>query len=102
MGFTLGDSDGMLDFMLGGYGFNSINGIRPFYGYDFMNIYGNSYIKGRVGVDVEVYRKNHLNFYANYANIGNNIFEDRKSTRLNSSHVKISYAVFCLKKKKKN
>src|SRR5690606_41127347 len=27
---------------------------------------------------------------------------DRKSTRLNSSHVKISYAVFCLKKKKKN
>src|SRR5690606_39797450 len=25
---------------------------------------------------------------------------DRKSTRLNSSHVKISYAVFCLKKKK--
>ena len=29
------------------------------------------------------------------------IYEDRKSTRLNSSHVAISYAVFCLKKKKK-
>src|SRR5690606_36781570 len=29
------------------------------------------------------------------------ITTDRKSTRLNSSHVKISYAVFCLKKKKK-
>src|SRR5215471_21161865 len=28
--------------------------------------------------------------------------QDRKSTRLNSSHVEISYAVFCLKKKKKN
>src|SRR5690349_22059481 len=28
--------------------------------------------------------------------------EDRKSTRLNSSHVEISYAVFCLKKKKKH
>src|SRR5690625_6718444 len=28
--------------------------------------------------------------------------QDRKSTRLNSSHVAISYAVFCLKKKKKN
>src|SRR5207249_8317323 len=28
--------------------------------------------------------------------------EDRKSTRLNSSHVSISYAVFCLKKKKTN
>src|SRR5690606_39897797 len=29
------------------------------------------------------------------------VIQDRKSTRLNSSHVKISYAVFCLKKKKK-
>src|SRR5690554_5396275 len=29
------------------------------------------------------------------------MLEDRKSTRLNSSHVRISYAVFCLKKKKK-
>src|SRR5690606_40100694 len=29
------------------------------------------------------------------------LYQDRKSTRLNSSHVKISYAVFCLKKKKK-
>src|SRR5690349_23844994 len=29
-------------------------------------------------------------------------YADRKSTRLNSSHVEISYAVFCLKKKKKN
>src|SRR3712207_8808378 len=28
------------------------------------------------------------------------LFEDRKSTRLNSSHANISYAVFCLKKKK--
>src|SRR2546427_8743423 len=29
-------------------------------------------------------------------------WSDRKSTRLNSSHSQISYAVFCLKKKKKN
>src|SRR5690349_23644590 len=28
------------------------------------------------------------------------LYQDRKSTRLNSSHVEISYAVFCLKKKK--
>src|SRR3712207_8995464 len=33
--------------------------------------------------------------------IGFGIFVDRKSTRLNSSHANISYAVFCLKKKKK-
>src|SRR5690349_23186524 len=32
---------------------------------------------------------------------GDQFAPDRKSTRLNSSHVEISYAVFCLKKKKK-
>src|SRR5690554_7114506 len=37
-------------------------------------------------------------FWFNPANIE---WGDRKSTRLNSSHVRISYAVFCLKKKKK-
>src|SRR5699024_12333503 len=49
-------------------------------------------------------------FHARYHAIGkeyqyrvdiNDFPEDRKSTRLNSSHVSISYAVFCLKKKKK-
>src|SRR2546426_4862661 len=37
-----------------------------------------------------------------YAALGSPIDTDRKSTRLNSSHLVISYAVFCLKKKKKN
>src|SRR5690349_23865034 len=36
------------------------------------------------------------------AEIDELVDQDRKSTRLNSSHVEISYAVFCLKKKKKN
>src|SRR3712207_8910284 len=35
------------------------------------------------------------------AGVGEEHVEDRKSTRLNSSHANISYAVFCLKKKKK-
>src|SRR5690606_41543830 len=37
---------------------------------------------------------------ANGGNILQWTYKDRKSTRLNSSHVKISYAVFCLTKKK--
>src|SRR5690554_7162063 len=44
-------------------------------------------------------------YYAHYLNNGDLAHlkkaKDRKSTRLNSSHVRISYAVFCLKKKKK-
>src|SRR5204863_9584960 len=39
-------------------------------------------------------------FFTAYALIEKR-FGDRKSTRLNSSHVEISYAVFCLKKKKR-
>src|SRR5690242_21107917 len=39
---------------------------------------------------------------ARHPDIRNYSGEDRKSTRLNSSHMSISYAVFCLKKKKKN
>src|SRR5690349_22465889 len=38
---------------------------------------------------------------AKYTSDAGNHVQDRKSTRLNSSHVEISYAVFCLKKKKK-
>src|SRR6266567_6721002 len=37
-----------------------------------------------------------------FAYVKNEGAGDRKSTRLNSSHSKISYAVFCLKKKKKH
>src|SRR2546426_7859411 len=35
------------------------------------------------------------------ARVTRDIFRDRKSTRLNSSHLVISYAVFCLKKKRR-
>src|SRR5258708_27430439 len=39
---------------------------------------------------------------AHFARPGGLVLRDRKSTRLNSSHQIISYAVFCLKKKKKH
>src|SRR5207248_9797074 len=39
--------------------------------------------------------------FVNNRRLAERIAEDRKSTRLNSSHRTISYAVFCLKKKKK-
>src|SRR5436305_11915033 len=41
-------------------------------------------------------RRDHLVGYP----VARQVRQDRKSTRLNSSHVRISYAVFCLKKKK--
>src|SRR5690554_7476663 len=43
--------------------------------------------------------EHHLRQYTR-RNTSDFFIQDRKSTRLNSSHVRISYAVFCLKKKK--
>src|SRR5690348_17411401 len=46
------------------------------------------------------YRPLMLYFASNFLNTSFYMLVDRKSTRLNSSHPSISYAVFCLKKKK--
>src|SRR3712207_7577214 len=60
---------------------------------------------GEIGVDVTIapiesgVRSENYNTHAFQA-MANSWTKDRKSTRLNSSHANISYAVFCLKKKK--
>lgn len=76
-GFAIGERTVPFhDFILGGYGYSTINNFRHFYGYDFLSVSGDSYVKGEVGLDYEFYKKNHFNFYANFANIGHAIFED--------------------------
>src|SRR3712207_6922344 len=57
---------------------------------------------GAVHVHRPVYVRFALRFSGEWdRTAGTRSFSDRKSTRLNSSHANISYAVFCLKKKKK-
>lgn len=76
-GFTIGeDSVHFFDFVLGGYGFNTINNFKHFYGYDFLSISADSYIKSCFTVDYEIFKKNHLNFSANYANAQDGLFEN--------------------------
>src|SRR5215510_15640652 len=65
--------------------------------YDFAHI-GN----GRAAIVFDLlFRVLRHHYGAEHVTYVRNVTEDRKSTRLNSSHVAISYAVFCLKKKKK-
>lgn len=74
-GITIGDkSMPYFDFFLGGYGFNNSNNIKYFYGYDFLSISGNSYLETTITFDYEVFKKNHINFSANYANIEDNLY----------------------------
>ena len=76
MGLAFGnESVHFFDFVLGGYGFTTINNFRPFYGYDFLSLSGDSYIKSDVTLDYEFYKKNHINLSGNFANIKNNLFE---------------------------
>ncbi len=78
-GFAFGEkSVSFFDFILGGYGFQTVNNFKPFLGYDFLSISGDSYVKGIATIDYEFYKKHHLNFAANFANVGDRIFEDTK------------------------
>lgn len=75
-GFSFGnESVSFFNFILGGYGFNPINNFKYFYGYDYLSIAANSYIKSTGTIDYEFYKNNHFNFSANFANVGDRIFE---------------------------
>ena len=75
-GFSFGNkSVPFFNFILGGYGYNAINNFKYFYGYDYLSVGANSYIKSTATLDYEFYKKNHINFSANFANIGDDIFQ---------------------------
>jgi NTE family protein len=74
-GFKLGTSNvSALDFILGGFGANGINNFIPFYGYDFISLPGNSFVKAMLRVDYEFLPKNHLMLAGNVANVEDDIF----------------------------
>ncbi len=78
-GFVVGENvNNIFDFNLGGYGFHRFGNFKPFYGYDYLALSGNSYVKGSATADYEFYRKNHLNFTANFSNIGDKIFDSKE------------------------
>ncbi|HZW63331.1 MAG TPA: patatin-like phospholipase family protein [Flavobacteriaceae bacterium] len=75
-GFRIGENENpYLDFTLGGYGNNFINNLVSFYGYDFISITGNSFVKTKLDVDYEFYKKHHFIASFNMANAADNIFD---------------------------
>ncbi|KGO84667.1 patatin [Flavobacterium rivuli WB 3.3-2 = DSM 21788] len=77
-GLTIGDNVATFDYILGGYGYNTFHTFRHFFGYDFVSLSGNSYLKGAATLDYEFVRKNHLNVTANYANVGSHLYREGK------------------------
>jgi len=85
-GITLGENENrVLDYNLGGYGENFINKFVPFYGYDFAELNGNSFLKTGLTLRYEFLPKNYLMTTANYARVekdifnGGRLFENTKS-----------------------
>jgi len=74
-GFKIGgNTTSSLDFFGGGYGFRKINNLVPLYGYEALSVRGDTYLKSGLMVDYELFRKNHINFAVNIANIGDDLF----------------------------
>ncbi|WP_276168937.1 patatin-like phospholipase family protein [Zobellia alginiliquefaciens] len=74
-GFKLGTSNvSSFDFILGGYGTHLLSNFTPFFGYDFLALPGNAFVKAYGRLDYEFAPKNHLMFTANYANVADDIF----------------------------
>ena len=75
-GFKIGDnSTTTLDFGLGGYAYNFINNFQSFYGYDYLALSGDSFVKATFTMDYEIFKKHHVLLAANYANLDNGLFE---------------------------
>ncbi|NRD21984.1 patatin-like phospholipase family protein [Winogradskyella litoriviva] len=75
-GFKIGSkSTTTLDFAFGGYGANFINNFYSFYGYDFISIIGNSFVKSTFTLDYEFHKGHHFLGAANFANIDDGLFE---------------------------
>ena len=78
-GFKIGDeSTSALGFAIGGYGSNFINNFYSFYGYDYLALTGDSFMKATFTLDYEVFKNHHILFAANYANIEDGLFESGK------------------------
>ena len=75
-GFKIGSkSTTTLDFAFGGYGANFINNFYSFYGYDFISIIGDSFVKSTFTLDYEFHKGHHILGAANFANIDDGLFE---------------------------
>ncbi|WP_178990920.1 patatin-like phospholipase family protein [Winogradskyella schleiferi] len=75
-GFKIGDkSTNALGFAIGGYGANFINSFYSFYGYDYLALTGDSFVKTTFTLDYEIFKKHHILLAANIANIDDGLFE---------------------------
>ncbi|MEZ4801795.1 MAG: patatin-like phospholipase family protein [Gelidibacter sp.] len=94
-GFRIGEnSPPSLNFGLGGYGNNFINNYISFYGYDYVSLIGNSFVKSTLTFDYEIFKKNHITVATNIANVEDNLFDSGEwIKKLDYSGIAIGYGI---------
>lgn len=76
-GFRIGNNtDSTLDFMLGGYGNDFALNHKAFYGYDYLNLVGDSYVKADFDFHYEFYKNHIFTASASFANVDDGLFKD--------------------------
>ena len=73
-----GDNTDSFDFFTGGYGFKETNNLISFYGYDNLDLRGNTFLKATLELDYKIFKKSHINLSANIANIGDDLFDSKQ------------------------
>jgi len=76
-GIRIGNNtNSSFDFVIGGYGNNLINNYTPFYGYDFLSVAGDGYVKGTIDIHYQFYKRHFLTLSGNFSNIDDGLFKD--------------------------
>ena len=76
-GFRIGNNTtSTFDFMLGGYGNHFTLNYKPFYGYDFLSLVGDGYVKADFDMHYEFYKNHILTASASFANVDDGLFKD--------------------------
>lgn len=76
-GFRVGNNTNpSFDFVLGGYGNNFINNYSSFYGFDFLSLAGDGYVKSDLDIHYQFYKKHFFTVSTSIANIEDGLFKD--------------------------
>jgi len=76
-GLTVGtNKNRALAFNVGGYGENFINNFIPFFGYDYAELDGEGFLKSGLTLRYEFVKKNYFSLTANYARVGDDLFNE--------------------------
>ncbi|MBG7629160.1 MAG: patatin-like phospholipase family protein, partial [Bacteroidetes bacterium] len=93
-GLTLGDNENRaLTFNVGGYGENFINNFIPFFGYDYAELNGDEYLKSGLTLRYEFVKKNYFSLTANYARVGDELFNEGRIFESTLSGYMVGYGL---------